>query len=139
MRLLAALLFAISTTSHAQAMSLAANYVPITRSEFVAGLVAVGMKEVSKTELVTPAGYRLNLNSGADFRVSRASLENKAFNGYFESEHRTYHISTFDDPDGSALPRLKSWMAELRFEITLTLEPIGGHILWISRDLEPPL
>lgn len=136
LRLVLTALF-VACVAPAFAMSLAANYEPIGRSEFVSGLLAVGLRQVSATELETPEGYRLDLGSAYDFRVLRAWLAHGAFNGTFCSEKQAYHVTTLHDPDEATMSRTRYLILQNKFTLTVAFERIGNLVLQVSRDLPP--
>lgn len=137
LRLILFVLFAANAAS-AYAMTLAYNYEPINRSEFVSGLLAVGLRHVSATELETPEGYRLNLRSASQFQVLKAWLNHKAFNGTFCLDEQLYQIVTFDDPSERNMADREARILEDKFRATVAFERIGDLGLWVYRDLPVP-
>lgn len=116
-------------------MTLTIPYETVSRAEFVAGLVAVGLRQISETELETPAGYRLNLGSASDFSVVRTWPNHNAFNGRFCADQQAYDIITFDDPSDTTIARYSSLAVKSDFQTTLALERIDDIGMQIARDV----
>ena len=96
-------LLLVAVAAPVQAMTIATPYEPISRSEFVAEILAIGLTQVSPDGFDSPAGYRLTLEGASEFCTWGSLLRGGSFDGSFRLGDTIYSIYASVDPDDGTL------------------------------------
>lgn len=128
-------LLLVAVVAPAQAMSIATPYKPISRSEFIAEVLAIGLTQVSPDGFDSPAGYRLTLEGGSEFCTWGSLLRSGSFNGSFRLGDTIYRIYASADPEDGTFEDMRTIAAYSDgVEFTVALERISGRILQVTRS-----